>query len=223
MAAASTAAYPKLKLLYFNGRGRAERARLLLADIGAAYEDSRFEEKDWSALKLKQPFNQVPTLTINDKTVLAQSSAIERYIARLGKLMGRDVMDEARIDMIGEGLLDCRRSFYEGFFTKDEAEKKTKVDAYFNTSFPQMIGQLNALLESNNGGNGWFVGSDFSYADLNAYATIEEIGMRFNKTGAQILEQYAKAQSGKLLGLIANVGKRPRIAAWVKARPVTPF
>ena len=42
---------PTLKLMYFNGRGRAEVARLILAHSGTAYEDVRYEKEQWPAVK----------------------------------------------------------------------------------------------------------------------------------------------------------------------------
>ena len=41
----------KLTLYYFNLRGRAELSRLILAQGGADYEDTRIEFKDWPSLK----------------------------------------------------------------------------------------------------------------------------------------------------------------------------
>ena len=42
---------PQLKLMYFNLRGRAEMARLVLAQAGVEYEDFRFEREQWPELK----------------------------------------------------------------------------------------------------------------------------------------------------------------------------
>ena len=41
----------KMKLYYFNLRGRAELSRLILAQGGADYEDTRIEREDWPKLK----------------------------------------------------------------------------------------------------------------------------------------------------------------------------
>ena len=46
----------KLKLIYFNGRGRGEPARLILAQAGVEYEDERIEFEDWPALKPSKMF-----------------------------------------------------------------------------------------------------------------------------------------------------------------------
>ena len=39
------------KLTYFNGRGRAEVARLCLAAAGVKFTDNRIEQSDWPAYK----------------------------------------------------------------------------------------------------------------------------------------------------------------------------
>ena len=41
----------KIKLTYFNVRGRAEPARLILAQAGVDYQDIRIEREDWPKVK----------------------------------------------------------------------------------------------------------------------------------------------------------------------------
>ena len=41
----------KIKLTYFDLRGRAEVARLILAQAGVEYEDERIAREDWVKLK----------------------------------------------------------------------------------------------------------------------------------------------------------------------------
>lgn len=40
-----------MKLTYFNIRGLAENARLILAQAGVDYEDNRIEKQNWPAMK----------------------------------------------------------------------------------------------------------------------------------------------------------------------------
>ena len=40
-----------IKLTYFNARGRAELARLVLAQAGAEFEDVRLEREEWLNVK----------------------------------------------------------------------------------------------------------------------------------------------------------------------------
>ena len=47
----------KMKLIYFNARGRAELARLILAQAGEDYIDERIERDDWPKLKPSKSFH----------------------------------------------------------------------------------------------------------------------------------------------------------------------
>jgi hypothetical protein len=42
---------PKVKLIYFNARGRAEIVRLILAQAEVEYEDKRVTGDEWKELK----------------------------------------------------------------------------------------------------------------------------------------------------------------------------
>ena len=46
----------KIKLTYFNTRGRAEPSRLILAQAGVDYEDIRIEREDWPKYKESKIF-----------------------------------------------------------------------------------------------------------------------------------------------------------------------
>ena len=41
----------KIKLIYFNARGRAELSRLILAQAGVEFEDLRITKEEWPAMK----------------------------------------------------------------------------------------------------------------------------------------------------------------------------
>ncbi|KAK7817085.1 hypothetical protein U0070_001797 [Myodes glareolus] len=83
-------------LHYFNGRGRMECIRWLLAAGGASGApggDGRLM------------FQQVPMVEIDGMT-LVQSRAILNYIATKYDLYGKDAKERALIDMYTEGILD---------------------------------------------------------------------------------------------------------------------
>ena len=41
----------KIRLIYFNARGRAELSRLILAHAGQYYEDVRIQKEEWPEMK----------------------------------------------------------------------------------------------------------------------------------------------------------------------------
>ncbi|CAF2185006.1 unnamed protein product [Rotaria magnacalcarata] len=69
------------KLYYFNGRGRAEIARLIFAAAGEKVEDIRYEGSKWPSYKSKIPLGQMPVLEV-DGVKLPQSMAIARFLAK---------------------------------------------------------------------------------------------------------------------------------------------
>jgi len=206
----------KPKLYYFNGRGKAELARYLLAEAQCPYEDIRIDaKKDWNdgaKYKEKMPFGQVPVLEIPGAAgcKLAESAAIERHIARIGKLYGANELDAARIDMIVEGVHDAIKNWGAATRVKDDTEKKTKLDAYFKDEFPRWMGQLTTLLKANNGGGGYFVGTNASLADFTVFAALDHVVAS---------NAVALAPFPELAGLLKRVCERPRIADWIKNRP----
>jgi len=209
----AAAAADKPKLYYFNGRGRAELTRLLFAEAKIAYDDIRVEGKDWPGMKATAPFGQMPLLKVGNVTI-AQSHAIQRYAARLGKLYGANDEEAAKIDMITEGLSEATNAFATSQFLKDAAEKKAKTEAYFKDEFPRWAGQFTALLKANNGGAGYFVGAGCTYADIEAHYVLGWM---------KSVDEAAFKAFPELNALIDRVAARPNIAAWIKARPVTSF
>ncbi|KAG8511971.1 Glutathione S-transferase A4 [Galemys pyrenaicus] len=98
----------KPKLHYFNGRGRMETIRWLLAAAGVEFEEELFETRE-EFEKLIQGgtlmYEQVPMVEI-DGMNLVETRAILRYIAAKHNLYGRNLKEQAWIDMYVEGLKD---------------------------------------------------------------------------------------------------------------------
>ena len=53
----------KIKLTYFNVRGRAEPARLILAQAGVDYQDIRIEREDWPKVKPSKLSKYCPNIS----------------------------------------------------------------------------------------------------------------------------------------------------------------
>jgi len=93
-----------MKLLYFDMAGRAEMIRLALHVGGIDFEDERVPRDQWPVVKPTTPRGQVPTLTLDDGTVLTESGALLRYAGVIGcpRLYPEDPLAAARVDEVGD-------------------------------------------------------------------------------------------------------------------------
>ena len=93
-------------LTYFDIRGRAECIRLLLEEVGLAYEDRRITNAEWQDLKPRTPFGQLPLLRLGD-VELSQTMAILRHLARAHGLSGNTEAERTRCDIAIEAIRDA--------------------------------------------------------------------------------------------------------------------
>lgn len=158
----------KLKLTYFNIRGLAETARLVLVDNGVDFEDHRVERDDWPKLKPQMQFGQMPVLWDGDFQ-LAQTGAILRYLANtVGKgLYGSNPKEAAFIDMVYEGTVDLRKKYYDLIYRTEftDADKSKFV----KETLPHDLEVFEKLLKSVDGGKEYFGGKTISFADYAAF------------------------------------------------------
>jgi glutathione S-transferase len=214
--------HQKIKLIYFNSKGRAETARLILAETKTEYEDYRFPlnaDNDtnpqrmndaFAALEPKLTWGQVPAIEVGN-TLVTQSRAIERYLAKRTGLMPRDPVEAALADGVVEACNDLLNDFIKTVFGKPE-EKEAALKEFKENSIPRYAKMFSAVLESN--GTGYY-GKNFSYADIIAYYQWDLVN---NFTGGQLLEGYPAIK--KHVELVAS---RPNIKAWLESRPKTQY
>ena len=97
---------PKLQLIYFPVRARAESIRLILAYGGIECAQETVQSyfgADWADVKFRPdiPFSQLPLLVV-DGRILAQSGAIVRYTAGLAGLIPAEPFLAAHCDSVFE-------------------------------------------------------------------------------------------------------------------------
>ena len=199
---------PKVKLTYFNLRGRGEPARLLLAYGGIKFEDCRLtpafqDPAEWQKLKPSTPYGSLPLLDW-DGTCIAQSMAVARFIARKVGLAGRNDLEAAQIDEIIDAINDLLNASAKVFFSKDEAEKKK----FATETIPAGLANIEARLVSR--GGQFLVGNAFSWADLHVFDFCS------NLPDKSCLDKLPKIKS-----LTERVGQIPNIKCWVESRPKT--
>ncbi|CAI8028451.1 Glutathione S-transferase 1 (Fragment) [Geodia barretti] len=194
------------KLTYFNGRGRAELIRLILAQAGVQYEDHRIAGEEWPELKPTTPFGCLPILEVDGKT-LGGSAPIAVFVAQRHGLAGANDFENAEIGGIMDYMFDLMLGFMTMHFEKDETRKAALKKKFEEEDCPKKL----AVLEKKVTNDGWLYGSKVTYVDL-AFFNFSE---RFPS------EVLAKLPG--LKGVIDKVGALPNIAKWVKDRPETKF
>jgi len=203
---------PTYKLTYFDLRARAEVSRLLFAAAGVPYEDIRVERSRWPDLKASTPFGQMPVLEV-DGVKLCQSKAIARYLAGEFGFAGETALDKARADMIidcGEDVLKHTITF---FHEKDEAKQTELKDKFVKETLPEALRSFEKLLKENKGGDSYFVGDKMTWADIG----FADLCSWFTSLGIEI----PFGEAPKLKALKERVESEPKIAEWIKKRPVT--
>ncbi|KAJ8022758.1 putative glutathione S-transferase 5 [Holothuria leucospilota] len=201
------------KLIYFNGKGRAETARFMFAVAGQKYEDYRIPSDKWPEVKKTLLFGQVPALEV-DGEQLTQSCAINRFLARKLNLYGDSDMEAAKIDQVCEALVDLGLVLRECLHETDETRKAALLKELLETKSKRHFASLVKLLELNNGGDGFFVGNRVSLADLDAATYFLDMVTRV--PGLKLTEP-------KLLAHLERIKAIPALAEWLKNRPESPF
>ncbi|XP_077861928.1 glutathione S-transferase-like [Saccoglossus kowalevskii] len=154
------------------------------------------------------PFQRTPILEVDGVTI-AHSQAIARFLARRHGLYADDVFDQARIDMITATMQDIYERLSAIWYAKEN--KQELKEQYYNEVFPVFLQGLESVLNENNGGDGYFVGEKVTLADL----SFADISYTMVDWKSDVLKNYPK-----LNALKNRVESRPRIAEWMKKRPV---
>jgi len=96
------------------------------------------------------PWGSLPVLETDGK-VLAQSSAIQRYLAKKFDLVGDNEFETAKADELVEAMTDLRTASFKYFFESDETKKAESLATLRNETFPKYLAKFNETLEKNGG------------------------------------------------------------------------
>jgi glutathione S-transferase len=235
--AASAATTPKLELKYFDIRGVAETARLILAAGGEPYTDTRFgitpgtmEAPEFKLAKeagdLKANLNRAPVLILTEGehvTEIGQSKTIERFLAKRLGLMGSNNLEEAQIDCIAEHSRDVkdaamRKAFSRFVKDKTDEEKAALRKEWFETDMPSLLERLNACITESSTCKEYAVGSSLSYADIVLFSLLCDIPEADSADTAKAFETCDALQA-----IVQNVKSNGNIAKWLSERPESLF
>ncbi|XP_065256353.1 glutathione S-transferase A4-like [Emys orbicularis] len=164
----------KPKLTYFNGRGRMESVRWLLAAAGVEFEEEFLETREQYQKLIKDGallFDQVPLVEI-DGMKMVQTRAILSYIAAKYNLYGKDLKERALIDMYVEGTADLMGMIITFAFTPP---KERNLALIIERATTRYFPVYEKVLKQH--GQEFLVGNRFSWADvqlLEAILMVEE-------------------------------------------------
>ncbi|KAM8852389.1 glutathione S-transferase alpha-4-like [Synchiropus picturatus] len=120
----------KVVLTYFDGRGKMESIRWLLATAGVEFEEVFLTTRE-QYLKLLSDgalmYQQVPLVEM-DGMKLIQTKAILHYIAEKYNLHGKDAKERVRINMYTEGLIDLMEMIMALPFQPDAESKLANIE-----------------------------------------------------------------------------------------------
>jgi len=156
-------AQAKPKLTYFDMEGRGEPVRLAFFIGDIEFEDHRVSHPQWPTLKPTTPWGALPILEVNGK-VLAQSSAILRYVGRLTGLYPTDNWAASQVDEILDAVEDVVQILSPTFRMPDGPEKVAKRKELADGPLSVFLGHLEKRLLAT--GGKFFVGDQLSIADL---------------------------------------------------------
>ncbi|XP_027708686.1 glutathione S-transferase-like isoform X1 [Vombatus ursinus] len=196
----------KPKLYYFDGRGRMESVRWLLAAAGVEFEEVLLEtaEELQNLIKGgKLMYEQLPMVEI-DGMMMVQTRAILRYIAGKYNLYGKDLKEQVLIDMYVEGM----RDLYDIIMLSPLSlpEDKEKNFSFISEKATQRFFPVYEKALKDHGKN-YLVGNQLSWADIH----LLELILMVEECKSDALSAFPKLQEFK-----ARVSKLPRIQKFLQ-------
>jgi len=186
---------------------------MMFAVAGVPYDDVRIAKDDWPELKKKFVYGQLPILEVGEGKALAQSNAIQRYLASKFNLTGADGWEDAKIDEFSEVLADVRVEWRKLFGEKDEEKKALIKKELMDVTFPKLIGKVEDYKKAR--GTKYLVGDKLTWVDIQYAHAMDSFAVTLDPT---IMDPYPTLKE-----LQKTVFEVPEIKKWIEARPKTDF
>jgi len=198
------------KLTYFNVRARAEPIRFIFAAAEVPYEDVRIDRAEWPKMKPSFPWEKVPVLEV-DGQVLAESSAICRFLGRKFNLIGKNEFEAGKCDEYVDAMMDLRAHWRAYFWESDENKKAELKKQFLETQVPNCLSKFEKILEKSDGA--FLLGKDHTWADHHIAHTM---AFYEETVDPEVLKGYPNIL--KFKDAVFNI---PQIKKWVEERPKT--
>ena len=203
---------PKLDLIYFDVRARAECARMTLAYGGIPYnftDTQGYFGCDFMTAKTsgKLPWGQLPLLAVDGK-LISQSGSINRYLASLvtkPDFIPKDPVKAALADALHETAQDLFRIMPIVNLWTEEKWREEKEE-YFTKTLPSKLPALVKML----GSQKYFCGDAPTYADFALFTIMDLV---------RLVEPGVVSQHANLAAWMARVEQLPGVKEYVETRP----
>ena len=195
---------------YLPLRARAEITRILLAYGGVPHENVTLSFAEFGSAKSRGddivPLGQLPSMRLPSGTIIAESGAMVRYVARLANLYPEDLEDIAKAEMLYEltqdmGAINPILNYFE---YKSDAWQGA-YDSYFS-NFPMWVGVAEKLL----GDKRYFGGNKPHFGDI----AFLHICLNTLEVSPEALEQYPT-----IFAWVSRMKLIPSIAEYLEGRP----
>ncbi|KAL8172768.1 UNVERIFIED_CONTAM: hypothetical protein K2H54_017546, partial [Gekko kuhli] len=182
----------KPKLYYFDGRGKMEPIRWLLAAAGVEFEEEILETREQYEKLLQDGdllFQQVPMVEM-DGMKMVQTRAILHYIAAKHNLYGKDLKERVLIDTYVEGTTDLMSLILLYPFLSPE-DKKKQLGTFVEKATKRYFPVYEKVLKDH--GQDFLVGNQFSWADVHLLEAI----LMVEEKACDVLSEFPHLQAFK--------------------------
>ncbi|KAF6020896.1 HPGDS [Bugula neritina] len=197
------------KVIYFNGRGRAEIIRLTLTQAKQSFSDTRVQGEEWTKLKPSTPKGQLPVLEIDGK-MICESMAITRHLGRELGLYGKTNLEATTCDMVLESIAEIINACVTRKFRAKTEEEIAAADEKINLALQRCETFLARIKQGK-----YVLGDQASIADIAIFDVCDMA--RWSMKSINV-DEYT------VMNEIANTfSSQEHIKAYVSARPETTF
>jgi len=191
-------------LTYFEGRGRAEQLRLLFAEIGVPFTDTRIKRDEWLSLKPNTPMGCLPVLEHNGKSI-GESIAQVVYLAKEHDRWPRKPDQEAVALMVISATEDIKKDATAVMFAS-ESDKPAKTEKLHQT-LSAKLPFFERLLD-----HGFFTSGRITAADIVFWDALDQI-VTVSPKAEGIINEFPQIDRWR-----RRVGELPNIAKYLKIR-----
>ncbi|KAG0093953.1 hypothetical protein BGZ93_004478 [Podila epicladia] len=203
------------KILYFALHGRGELTRTLIIQGGDKYEELPV---DWAVQKELTPFNCLPvvyeTAASGETLELAESQAIERYLARKYHLLGANAWEEHLVNRYFNST-DTAQNFFGTSVLNVQGDARVEAaNTYYKETLSKWI-RLHEEHLKQNGSNGHYVGNGLTLADYKTALLVDRL-LLLHPKGAEAVP-LSELATPNIWKVREAVHSQKHIAQWKKS------